>query len=108
MSCKSEPAIVTMVVAVCDQALAELDPEDPKLGPLVSQIARTRETRTGRAPGIHSARPRFWAAASGHAKVQAFETAWLASTASLQAVGRPWDDVHAMPGENAAVDEKIP
>lgn len=44
MSCKSEPAIVTMVVAVCDQALAELDPEDPKLGPLVSQIARTRET----------------------------------------------------------------
>jgi hypothetical protein len=43
MSCKSEPAVVTIVVAVCEQALAELDPEDPKLGPLVSQIARTRE-----------------------------------------------------------------
>jgi hypothetical protein len=43
MTCKPEAPVVTMVAAVCDRALAELDPADPDLAPLVSQLEKTRD-----------------------------------------------------------------
>lgn len=41
MACKQD--VVTMLVAVCEKALAELDADDQRLAPLVTQLAKTRE-----------------------------------------------------------------
>ena len=43
MNCKPEGPVITMVAAVCDRALSELDGDDPNLAPLVSQLEKTRE-----------------------------------------------------------------
>ena len=42
MSRKQDVSIVTMLVAVCDKALAELDGANPALAPLVTQLKKTR------------------------------------------------------------------
>ena len=43
MACKQEATVVTMLVAVCEKALADLDSGDRELAPLVTQLEKTRK-----------------------------------------------------------------
>jgi hypothetical protein len=52
MACKLEAPIVTMVAAVCERALSELDAGNPDLAPLVSQLEKTRDEATGAAEKV--------------------------------------------------------